>query len=74
MTDKATDAPEAEAKEKDGNTDKVVGKIARALYSGTTEGKFDKEAYEPVKKDYHKQARSLLRRLEKQGLKLTPTD
>lgn len=48
----------------------IVGKLARVLYSGQSEGAFDKADWEARRTDFRKQARKMLRAMEKQGLKV----
>lgn len=53
---------------------KIVGKLARALYGRQSEGPFDKDAWEAERAEYRKQARALMRSLDKQGLKLSEAE
>jgi hypothetical protein len=49
----------------------VLGKLARVLYSVQVEGTFQKDAWEAQRADYRRQARKMLRSLEKQGLTIS---
>ncbi len=49
----------------------VAARLARVLYARATSGKFSKEAWEVARAEYVKQARQLIRAMEKQGLSIT---
>ncbi|MGH1424298.1 MAG: hypothetical protein ACRBBU_06185 [Pseudooceanicola sp.] len=49
----------------------LLGKLARALYSSQTPGKFSKEDWEGARAEYRKKARVLLRTMGNQGLELS---
>ncbi|MBU2994098.1 hypothetical protein L0666_00115 [Octadecabacter sp. CECT 8868] len=52
----------------------VLSKLARTLYGRQSQGAFDKDAWEAARPEFRKQARALLRSLDKQGLKLVSAE
>lgn len=51
----------------------LLGKLARALYASQVDGKFTKEGWEAARAEYRKQARALLRTMDKHGLQVSLT-
>ena len=49
----------------------VAARLARVLFARANPGKVSKDAWEAARADYVKQARQLMRALEKQGLSVT---
>lgn len=49
----------------------IAARLARVLYARANPGKVSKDAWEAARADYVKQARQLMRALEKQGLSVT---
>jgi len=64
----ANETQAADDGKKAGN--QVAARLARVLYARANPGKVSKDAWEAARADYVKQARQLMRALEKQGLSI----
>ena len=64
----ANETQAADDDKKAGN--QVAARLARVLYARANPGKVSKDAWEAARADYVKQARQLMRALEKQGLSI----
>ena len=65
----ADETQAADDDKKAGN--QVAARLARVLYARANPGKVSKDAWEAARADYVKQARQLMRALERQGLSIT---